>query len=59
MLETAKLGLGFAIPWRSRFNTQEKRAILQEAVRNGTGVTCLAYKIAPGTLRYWRRKLGL
>jgi hypothetical protein len=31
--------LGLEIPWRSRFNIQEKRAILQEATRNGTGVT--------------------
>ena len=40
--------LGLEIPWQ-RFNTQEKRAILQEAIRNGTGMTCRAYKIAPGT----------
>jgi transposase-like protein len=51
--------LGLQIPRRSRFNIREKRAILQEATRNGTGVTCRAYKIDPNTLRYWRRKLGL
>jgi hypothetical protein len=50
--------LGLQMPRRSRFTIREKRTVLQEATRNGTGVTCRAYKIVPGALRYWLRLQG-